>query len=47
VEVVRNTKFWAEILKGRDYFGDTGLDRNIILKCMCSKWDINMWKGVL
>jgi hypothetical protein len=32
--------------EGKRYFGDTGLERNIILKCVYSKWDINMWTGV-
>jgi hypothetical protein len=43
---MRNTKFWEESLKGRDYFGDKGLDRKIILTCVYNKWDINMLTGV-
>jgi hypothetical protein len=31
--------FWWEILRGKDYLEDSGVNGSIILKRICRKWD--------
>jgi hypothetical protein len=38
-------EFWWGNLRERDYWGDPGVDRNIILRWIFRKWDVGVWTG--
>jgi hypothetical protein len=40
---MRNTEFYSENMKGRNYFGDTGINRRIILKQILEMWNGFVW----
>jgi hypothetical protein len=40
------TGFWWENLRERDNWGDTGVDRRIILRRIFGKWDVQVWTGL-
>jgi hypothetical protein len=37
--------FWWGNLRGRDHWGDPGIDWGIILKWILRKWDVGVWTG--
>jgi hypothetical protein len=38
-----HTKFWSEILRGRDHAEDLGVDERIILECISGKQCERVW----
>jgi len=41
------TGLWWGDLRERDYWGDSGLDGRIILRCIFMKWDVGFWTGLI
>jgi hypothetical protein len=41
------TKFWPEILKGRDHLADVGVDGRIIFEWILEKLDGKVWTGYI
>jgi hypothetical protein len=41
------TEFWLENLKGRDYFGNLGINARIILKWILNKYGGRVWTGLI
>jgi len=39
------TGCWWVNLRERDHWGDPGVVRNIILRCIFRKWDVEVWIG--
>jgi hypothetical protein len=39
------TGFWWGNLRERDYLGDSGVDRRIILRWIFRTWDVGVWSG--
>jgi hypothetical protein len=40
------TGFWSKNLSERDHWGDTGVDRRIIIRRIFRKWDVGVWTGL-
>jgi hypothetical protein len=40
------TGFWWGNMKERNNWGDSGLDRKIILRRIFRKWDMGVWIGL-
>jgi hypothetical protein len=38
--------FWLGNLRGRDHWGDPGVDGRIILRWIIRKWDVGVWTGL-
>jgi hypothetical protein len=38
--------FWWGKLGERDHWGDSGVDRRIILRWIFRKWDVGIWSGL-
>jgi hypothetical protein len=38
--------FWWGNLRERDHWGDTGIDRRIILRWILRKCDVGVWTGL-
>jgi hypothetical protein len=39
-------EFWWGNLRGRDHWGDPGVDGRIILGWIFRKWDVRVWTGL-
>jgi len=39
------TGFWWGNLTKKDDLEETGVDRRIILRWICRKWDVGVWTG--
>ena len=40
------TRYWWGNLRERDNWRDPGADGRIILRCLFSKWDVEVWAGL-
>jgi hypothetical protein len=36
---------WSENLKGKNHFGNLGVDERIMLRYAFNKWVVNLWSG--